>query len=198
MQESELDNTGLADSQEWVDVPEDQVTEVAVAVTTVETPRGEEVTADQTVPVVDQPEVIGTTFVFLGSSLDCYGHRPLGTLTGPRTMKGNSHPSPGYRPNLEHLRRHPPRTRHKISQMRVQQRSHHHLQMVACQLMGKASRRLAGGVADNAGIVVSGAAEVVTVVVFAVVFAEGSEENVAVREVERGAVSDSIVNGSED
>jgi hypothetical protein len=70
--------------------------------------------------------------------------------------------------------------------------------MVACQLMGKASRRLAGGVADNAGIVVSGAAEVVTVVVFAVVFAEGSEENVAVREVERGAVSDSIVNGSED
>ena len=32
MQESELDKPGLADSQEWVDVPQDQVTEVGVAV----------------------------------------------------------------------------------------------------------------------------------------------------------------------
>jgi len=47
MQESELDNAGLADSQEWVDVPQGQVTEVAA--TTVETPHGEGITDDQTV-----------------------------------------------------------------------------------------------------------------------------------------------------
>lgn len=63
MQESELDNAGLADSQEWVDVPQDQVTEVGVAVVAiVETPHGEGITADSDQAVTDaqQPEVMDT------------------------------------------------------------------------------------------------------------------------------------------
>jgi len=57
MQESELDSAGLADSQEWVDVPQDQVTEVGVAVVaSVETPHGEGMAADQTVADAQQPE----------------------------------------------------------------------------------------------------------------------------------------------
>lgn len=59
MQESELDNAGLADSQEWVDVPQDQVTEVGVAIVAiVETPHGEGIAADQDVTDAQQPEVM--------------------------------------------------------------------------------------------------------------------------------------------
>ena len=58
MQESELENTGLADSQEWVDVPQDQATEVDVTATTAETSHGEGIAADQAVTAVQQPEVI--------------------------------------------------------------------------------------------------------------------------------------------
>jgi hypothetical protein len=54
-----------------------------------------------------------------------------------------------------------------------------------------ASLRLAAGVVDNVGIVVSGVVVVENVVVIAVVPVEVSEEeNVAVRGGERGVVSD--------
>jgi len=58
MQESELDNAKLADSQEWVDVTQNrgQVTEVGDAAATAETPQGEEITADDTATVVQQGE----------------------------------------------------------------------------------------------------------------------------------------------
>ena len=56
-----------------------------------------------------------------------------------------------------------------------------------------ASLRLAGGVVDNVGIVVSGVAVVESVAVIAVVPVEVSEENVAVRGEERGVVSDFFV-----
>lgn len=68
MQESELDNAGLGDSQEWVDVPENQVTNVVVTATTVEASHEDEITTDQTVPIVQQPEVIDTIPVFSSSS----------------------------------------------------------------------------------------------------------------------------------
>jgi len=65
MQESELDTAGLADSQEWVDVPQDQVTEVGVAVVAiVETPHGEGIAADQAVTDAQQPEVMDMIFFF--------------------------------------------------------------------------------------------------------------------------------------
>ncbi|KAH9045101.1 hypothetical protein EDB84DRAFT_1674410 [Lactarius hengduanensis] len=56
MQESELDSTGLEESQEWVDVPQNQVPEVEITTTTVETTGGDEVTVEQTVTVVHQSE----------------------------------------------------------------------------------------------------------------------------------------------
>jgi hypothetical protein len=62
MQESELDNPALGDSQEWLDVSEDQVTETEVTTTTVETSHGEGVIADQAVTAVQQPEVLGMKF----------------------------------------------------------------------------------------------------------------------------------------
>jgi hypothetical protein len=62
MQESELDNTGLVDSQEWVDVPQDQETEVGV-------PHGEGISADQPVPDAQQPEVMDMTVFFSRRSL---------------------------------------------------------------------------------------------------------------------------------
>jgi hypothetical protein len=61
--------------------------------------------------------------------------------------------------------------------------------MVTCQPT-TALRRLAGGVADNAGIVAPEAVEAESVVVFAGGSAEASEEIVAAREEGRGAVSD--------
>jgi hypothetical protein len=61
MQESELDHTGLEDSQDWVNVPQDQVTEVEkTAVATVETTQGDEVAVEQTVTVAHQSEVSAT------------------------------------------------------------------------------------------------------------------------------------------
>lgn len=63
--------------------------------------------------------------------------------------------------------------------------------MVAYQPATTALLRLAGGVVDNVGIVVSGVAVVESVVVIVVVPVEVSEEeNVAVRGEERGVVSD--------
>ncbi|KAH9083766.1 hypothetical protein EDB83DRAFT_43884 [Lactarius deliciosus] len=56
MQESELESAGLEESQEWVDVPQNQVSEVETSTTTVETTRGDEVTVEQTVTVVHQSE----------------------------------------------------------------------------------------------------------------------------------------------
>jgi hypothetical protein len=57
MQESELDTAGLEDSQDWVDVPQNHVTEVGITAETVETAQGEGVAVDETVTVVQQPEV---------------------------------------------------------------------------------------------------------------------------------------------
>jgi hypothetical protein len=126
MQESELDNTGLVDSQEWVDVPQDQVTEVEATATTAETYHDEGIAADQAVTAVQQPEVINMISVFSVSSLECrssrHRYQRLGILTGPMRKKAGFHPSPGYKLNLEHLRRHPLRTRHRISRTRTQQR----------------------------------------------------------------------------
>jgi hypothetical protein len=62
--------------------------------------------------------------------------------------------------------------------------------MVAYQPATTASLRLAGVVADNVGIAVSGGFVVESVVVIAVVPVEVSEENVAVRGEERGVMSD--------
>lgn len=62
MQESELDNPALGDSQEWLEVPQDQVTEEEVTATIVETSHGEGIIADQAVTAVQQPEVMGMTF----------------------------------------------------------------------------------------------------------------------------------------
>lgn len=126
MQESELDNTGLADSQEWVDVPQDQATEVEVTATTAETSHGEEIAIDQAVTAVHQPEVISMIFVLSGSSLDCRSSRHrylrLGILTGPMRTKAGFHPSPGYRLNSELPSLNLLRTRHRISRIRIQQR----------------------------------------------------------------------------
>jgi hypothetical protein len=63
MQESELDNAGLVDSQEWVDVPQSQ-TEVRAGTTNVETPRGEGIVADQTDTVAQQSEVMTNGYLF--------------------------------------------------------------------------------------------------------------------------------------
>jgi hypothetical protein len=65
MQESELDNAGLADSQDWVDVPQSQVTEVRAGTTNVEIPRGEGIVADQTDTVAQQSEVMTMVICFL-------------------------------------------------------------------------------------------------------------------------------------
>ena len=62
MQESELDNPALGDSQEWLDVSQDQVTEAEVTATTVETPHGEGTVAEQAVTAVQQPEVMSSIF----------------------------------------------------------------------------------------------------------------------------------------
>ena len=66
--------------------------------------------------------------------------------------------------------------------------------MVAHQPTTTASLRLVAGVVDSAGTVVSGVVVVERMVVIAVVVTtvEVSEENVAVRGEERGAVSDSL------
>jgi hypothetical protein len=79
MQESELDNAGLADSQEWVDVHQNQVSESGVAAVTAETPHGEGVTADQTAAVAQQPEVMGLVLLSSGPSFD---YRFAGTVIG--------------------------------------------------------------------------------------------------------------------
>jgi hypothetical protein len=57
MQESELDHAPLEDNQEWVDVPQNQVTEVEATATRVETPQGEGATGDETVTDAQHPEV---------------------------------------------------------------------------------------------------------------------------------------------
>ncbi|KAH9057325.1 hypothetical protein EDB87DRAFT_1631967 [Lactarius vividus] len=56
MQASELDSAGLEESQEWVDVPQNQVPEVEITTTTDETTRGDEVAVEQTATVVHQSE----------------------------------------------------------------------------------------------------------------------------------------------
>ncbi|KAI0268621.1 hypothetical protein BC834DRAFT_968084 [Gloeopeniophorella convolvens] len=53
VQESELDNPALEDSQEWVDV--NQTTEVEVTTTTIETPGGDEM-VEQTITVIERTE----------------------------------------------------------------------------------------------------------------------------------------------
>ena len=184
MQESELDNAGLADSQEWVDIPQTQVTDVGV-----ETPRA----AEQ----ADTAEVIGMVLVFSSSSFDRRSssrhYQLLETLTGPRTKKAGSHPSQAFKPNLEHPRQHRPLTRRKTSQMRVQLKQHYRPSIATCRPTTMASRRLAGGVVGNAGIVVPGVneaeAEVDSVAVSTEISVEVSEGNVAARGEGRGAVS---------
>jgi hypothetical protein len=195
MQESELDNAGLADSQEWVDVPESQLTGVGAGTTNVETPRGEGIAADQTNTVEQQPEVMTMVFVFSGSSFDCcsssHHYRLLETLTGPRTRKAVSHPSQGYKPNLEHPRHHPLLIRPKIFQMRAQHKQHRRPSMVTYRPITTAScSRLAGGVVGNAGIVAPGVVEAASVAASAEISAGVLEGNVAAREEGREAVSD--------
>jgi hypothetical protein len=56
MQESELETPGLEDSQDWVNVPQNQVTEVEVTMT-VETAQDDEVAAEPTATAVHQSEV---------------------------------------------------------------------------------------------------------------------------------------------
>ena len=201
MQESELDNAGLADSQEWVDIPQTQVTEVGVGASTVETPRGEGMAAEQADTVAQQPEVMSMVLVFSGPSFDrrssSHHYQLLETLTGPRTKKAGSHLSQGFKPNLEHPRQHRPLTRRKTSQMRVQQKQHYRPSMVTCQPTTMASRKLAGGVVGNAGIVVPGVieaeAEADSVAVStAEISVEVSEGNVAARGEGREAVSNCL------
>jgi len=62
MQESELDNPALGDSQEWLDVSQDHVTEAEVTATIVETSHSEGIIADQAVTAVQQPEVMGIIY----------------------------------------------------------------------------------------------------------------------------------------
>lgn len=57
MQESELETPGLEDSQDWVDIPQDQAIEGEVTTKTVETIQGDEVPIPQTVTEVHQSEV---------------------------------------------------------------------------------------------------------------------------------------------
>lgn len=64
------------------------------------------------------------------------------------------------------------------------------MQMVAYQRPTTGSLRLAGGVDDHVGIVVSGVVVVESVVDIAVVPVEVSENVAAVRGEERGVVSD--------
>jgi len=56
MQASELDSAGLEDSQDWVNVPQDQVTEVENTTATVETTQDDEVAVEQTVTAAHQSE----------------------------------------------------------------------------------------------------------------------------------------------
>jgi hypothetical protein len=60
MQESELEAPSLGDSQDWVDVPQDQAIEVEVTTTTVEAIQGDEVPTGQTATVDHQSEVSAT------------------------------------------------------------------------------------------------------------------------------------------
>ena len=188
MQESELDNTGLADSQEWVDVPQDQETEVGVS-------HDEGISADQTVPDAQQPEVMDMTVFFSRRPFDgrsCRGrYQRLVTSIGPRMTKVDSHLSQGFRPNLEHPRRRPPRTRPKKFRIQVQQTRQHHPLMVTHHRTGTASHRPVGGVVDHAGIVASGVVVAESAAVFVEASAEVSEGNVAAQGEGREAVSDS-------
>jgi hypothetical protein len=68
MQESELDRAPLEDSQEWVDVPQNRVTEVEITTTRVETPQGEGATGDETVTDAQQPEVNRMELMFRSPS----------------------------------------------------------------------------------------------------------------------------------
>lgn len=190
MQASELE-PGLADSQEWVDVPQDRVTEEGITATTVETPQGEGENVDETVTAAQQPEVNRMELMFRSSRLICRSRRRLyqglETLIGPRTKKVGFHLSPDYKPSLERLGRLLLRTWHKIYRIRIQQGRYLRLKMVACQTTRRASRKLAADVAGNVVIVVSEEVEVesveVSVVAIAAVSAEVSGESVAARGV---------------
>ena len=64
MQESEIDNPALADSQEWLEVAQEQVTEAEATAATVGTSHGEGIIVDKAVTAVQQPEVMGMVFCF--------------------------------------------------------------------------------------------------------------------------------------
>ena len=124
MQESELETAGLEDSQDWVNVPPDQVTGVENTTAAVETTQGHEVAVEQAITVAHESEVSATASWSRVCDKDSprrtylYLHRQ--TLTGPRTKKEGSRLSPGYRPNLgRRLRRLPLRTGHKSFRTRI-------------------------------------------------------------------------------
>lgn len=60
MQESELETAGLEDSQDWVNVPQDQARGAEDTSAPVETTQDDEVAVEQTVMVAHQPEVSAT------------------------------------------------------------------------------------------------------------------------------------------
>lgn len=97
MQESELDNPGLEDSQDWVNVPQDQVTEVETTTATVETTQGDEVAVEQTVTVVHQSEEPLSASVNFDWAEDEEGGLP--SIAGLQAKFGTSEtPSPADRP----------------------------------------------------------------------------------------------------
>ncbi|KAI0000447.1 hypothetical protein BJV77DRAFT_1063863 [Russula vinacea] len=162
MQESELDNTGLADSQEWVDVPQDQVTEVET--TTAETYHGEGIGADQVVTAVQQPEQASLS---ASGNFDWADEEEGGlpSIAGLQAKFGTSNtPSPADTPQ-------------DIPDTNP-------AEVIASPVDGSLS-------ADDDGFTQARGVDVVErVAVFAVVITvEVSEENVAVRGEERGVVS---------
>lgn len=183
MQESELETPGLEESQEWVDVPHNQVTEENTTAT-VETTQGDEVAVEQTVTVVHQSEVsVKAPWSRLcdeNTPRRTYPYLRRGTLTGQRTKKEDSRLSPGCKPNLGRLRHLPLQTGHNPFLIRIRQMSLPRLQMAICQPKMTALRKLAEDVADHVEIIVVSGEEaavesvVIVVAIVVVVSAEAS------------------------
>jgi hypothetical protein len=198
MQESELETPGLEDSQDWVNVPQDQATEVEITTATVETTQGDEVAVEQNVTVVHPSEVSLTT----PWSRVCDKDSPCRTcpylrqrtLTGQRTKKEGSRLSPGYKPNLGRPSPLPPRTGHNPFLTRIRQMTR--MQMVTYQPTMTALRKLAGDVAVHVVIVGLAVGEVavgivVLIVVAIVVVSAGASGGTGVAlGAARGAVSE--------
>lgn len=198
MQESELETPGLEDSQDWVNVPQNQATEVEINTVTAETTQGDEVAVEQNVTVV-RPSEVSLTALWprvcdKDSSYRTYPYLRQRTSTGQRTKKEGSRLSPGYKPNLGRLSRLPPRTGHNPFLTRIRQMTR--MQMVTCQPTMTALRKLAGDVAVHVVIVDLAVGEVavgivVIIVVGIVVVTVGASGGTGVAlGAARGAVSE--------